>query len=273
MYTARFIFASPNKISLEGVKLESSQGLLENFKKGFFAEYDGTEMCSVLASKRHIFTDEKMPAVFYKYERAPKAVNKAEGEFLETIKYASRNVTPVQIGGVFNLGEGSIENRYLPVEMARYFVEEEYKAVIAGLQSYAGINVNVRKKGVLSIDDVWKAFFEHARKGANADSIVVSLKQKTQLLIDGKILPPRFRSSDPNTEKIPMYYAGQIGTINTYWARFIEDFSLVFEREEILIHRTPLEISFDMQETPKLTIKEWFACAPTFDEAVAKINL
>jgi len=253
--------------------LKSAQDLLEDFKKDFFAEYESTEMCSVLADKRHIFTDEKMPAVFYKYERAPKTVNKAGDEFLETIKYVSRNLMPVQIGGVFNLGEGSIENRYLPIEMARYFVEEEYKALVTGLKGYAGINVDARKKGLLSVDDVWKAFFEHARKGANPDSIVVSLKQKTQLLIDGKILPPRFRSSDPNSERITMYYAGQIGTINTYWARFIEDFSLVFEREEILIHRTPFEISFDMQEKPKLTIKESFACAPTFDEAVAKIKL
>ena len=253
--------------------MESSQELLEDFKKGFFEEYNSAEMCSVLADKRHIFTDEKMPAVFYKYERAPRAFNKTGGEFLETISYASRNVTPVQIGGVFNLAEGSIENPFLPDEMARYFVEEEYKTVITGLSSYAGININARKKGVLSVDDIWKAFLEHARKGANPDSIVVPLKQKAQLLIDGKILPPRFRSSDPNNERIPMYYAGQIGTINTYWARFIEDFSLVFEREETLIHRTPFEISLDIQEKPKLTLKEWFACSPTFDEAVAKINL
>ena len=253
--------------------MKSSQELLEDFKKGFFAGYDSSEMCSVLADKRHIFTDEKMPAVFYKYERAPRAVKKTEGDFLETINYASRNVTPVQIGGIFNLREDFAENPFLPDEMARYFVEEEYKAVIAGLNSFAGISINARKKGVLSVEDIWKAFLEHARNGANPDSIVVPLKQKTQLLIDGKILPPRFRSSDPDNERIPMYYAGQIGTINTYWARFIEDFSLVFEREEILIHRTPFEISFDTQEKPKLTLKEWFACAPTFDEAVAKINL
>src|SRR5208283_2669405 len=118
-------------------------------------------------------------------------------------------VTPVQIGGAFNLGEDAIENPYLPNEMARYFVEEEYKAVVTGLNSYAGININAKKKGVLSVDDVWKAFLEHAHRGANPDSIVVSLKQKTQLLIDGKLLPPRFRSSDPNNERIPMYYAGQ----------------------------------------------------------------
>ena len=62
-------------------------------------------MCSVLADKRHIFTDEKMPAVFYKYERAPRAFNKTDGEFLETSNYTLRNVTPVQIGGVFNLRE------------------------------------------------------------------------------------------------------------------------------------------------------------------------
>jgi len=36
-------------------------------------------------------------------------------------------VTPAQIGGVFNLGEDFVENPYLPNEMARYFVEEEYK--------------------------------------------------------------------------------------------------------------------------------------------------
>ena len=146
-------------------------------------------MCSVLADKRHIFTDEKMPAVFYKYERAPRAFNKTDGEFLETSNVASRNVTPVQIGGVFNLAEGSIENPYLPNEMARYFVEEEYKAVVAGLNSYAGININAKKKGVLSVDDIWIAFLEHAHRGANPDSIVVPLKQKTQLLIDGKIVP------------------------------------------------------------------------------------
>jgi len=45
--------------------LKSSQELIEDFKKGFFAEYDSTEMCSVLADKRHIFTYEMMPAVFY----------------------------------------------------------------------------------------------------------------------------------------------------------------------------------------------------------------
>jgi hypothetical protein len=65
-----------------------------------------------------------------------------------------------------------------------------------------------------------------------------------------------------------------IDAINVYWANFIKDFALVFNRGEIISASTPLKIRFDNIKYPKQVIGEKLCVsAPMLDQAVVKIEL
>lgn len=232
------------------------------------------ELCSVLSG--HVFSSKEPPTSIYKIGGAPITVSNAETEGLITIDNTSRQVKPFNLGIIWNLGRDYFENNqsyapYMMTEIAKDFVEREYYAICKGLETYAKIVSPAKQKGNLSMDDIWNADIALSHKGANPDIIIMPMKQRTNLQLQNSIIG-YWDMKDKS--KVRLHYAGSIARmIEVYWARFLVDSALMTDKDEVLIQKTPLEFSFDSMENPtRIVLKEWLVCAPTFDEAVAKIT-
>jgi len=120
------------------------------------------------------------------------------------------------------------------------------------MKNCAGDTVKPKQKGQLSIDDIREAQ-SHAEN--YADSVIMNHQQKAEFLKNGQIFEPiRIPLSFVPEERRGYYYFGMIGAVNVYWASFIKDFALVFDRGEIIFASTPLEIAFGDINSPKQLI-------------------
>jgi hypothetical protein len=250
----------------------------EDFKKEIEKGYENTTMATVLSG--YIYKDrDKVPTTLTKLDSPPRAFGLHEGESLSSIttNVTHRSVKPKEAGFILDLkGWSDNPDEYgmdmLMNELGKQLADREYAIIVDGLKSCAGYTVNARQKGQLSKDDIREAQSHTEHYG---DSVIMNHQQEMEFWKNGEISEPiRIPESFVPKERRGYYYSGMIGAVNVYWASFIKDFALVFDRGEMMFASTRLEIEFDNMDNPKqLILHKTCVAAPMFDQAVVKIEL
>jgi hypothetical protein len=249
------------------------QQWLEEFEKEIRKGYENAAM--VIALSEHVWGDrDKAPTTLLKLDSPP---TKSTGGQFVTIEATLRNVKPLDAGIAQNLGDWSAhpEDHYMGMlmnQLGKYVADKEYEIIVEGLKNYAGKTIKSKQKGQLSKDDIREAQSFTVRY---ADSVIMNHQQMNEFLINGQIFEPlRIPESFVPKERRGYYYSGMISAVNVYWASFVKDFALVFDRGEIIFANTPLKIAFDNMESPKrLILHKMCVAAPMFDQAVVKIEV
>jgi hypothetical protein len=247
---------------------------LEEFKKEIKKGYEKATM--VMALSEHVYKDKVFTAL-PKYDTPLRASIVHEGEQLVPVRASLRTVNPLDAGFIQDLGDWSDNPEGYGMDMfmndlGKLVADREYAIIAFSMKNCAGNTFKSEKGGHLSKDDIRKA---QSLAEGYADSVIMNHQEKVEFLKNGQILDPnRIPESFVPKERRGYYYSGMIGAVNVYWASFIEDFALVFNREEIISASAPLKIRFDDIRHPKQLIGEKLCVsAPMLDQAVVKIEL
>lgn len=248
---------------------------LEDFKKKVVIGYNNTTMATALAE--HVYKDsDKIPATLLKYD-GPLRASASASESIVTIKAGLRSVKPQDAGFTCDLKDWSDnpEGHYMGMlmdQLGKHLADNEYAIIVDAMKNYAGDTVKTKQNGQLSKDDIMEAQ-NHAE--GYADCVVMNHQQKNALWLSGQIFEPfNISLSFVPKERRGYYYSGMLGAVNVYWAGFIKDFALVFDRRKMLFVNTPTEIRFDNESSPRqLIVRKMCVAAPMFDQAVVKIEL
>jgi hypothetical protein len=256
--------------------MKTYQEWLEDFKKEMQKGYENTTMATALSEYVHKDCD-KAPTTLPKLDGPMRASVLHEGEPIVETKMTHRSVKPLDAGFTQDLGDWSNNPEGYGMEMfmnqlGRHLANREYAIIVDGMKNCAGTIVKSKQRGQLSKDDIREAQ-SHAED--YADSVIMNHQQETEFLKNGEIFEPiRILESWVPRERRGYYYSGMIGAVNVYWASFIKDFALVFDRGEMIFASMPLTMRFDNMDHPKqLILEKLCVSAPMFDQAVVKLEL
>lgn len=244
---------------------------LEEFRTQITIAYKQTTMAPALSEYVHEDCKD-ISKMLFRVELQPRTTG-SENVHMVDVKMTPRDAKPLNAGFSQELGDWSAHPEEICMDMVMHelgknIAENEYAIIVKGIENYAEIRVKAKQKGQLCVDDIMNA---SARAQEYPDSVIMSIQQMRELLINGKISTTS--GFLPNEKRGPHYY-GAIGALNVFYSNFIVGFALVFSRREMNFASTPLEIVFDNIEAPqKLITRKMCVAAPSFDKAVVKIEL
>jgi len=202
------------------------------------------------------------------------------GELPPPVKVTMSEVTPINVGFPVNLKDWADdpERTYMDMFMMQIgerIAENEVWAIVKGMVDNAGHTLEAEKKGELTKNDVEKAKDWVGNQGTYADTLIVYLEQKTEFLKRGELV-----EATPNVlgwipeERRGRHFSGLVNGLFAYWTRFTKGLAIVYERNAIMVRKTPFKIDFDNSTHPSaLNIEKWCSSAPTIEQGVVKITL
>lgn len=155
--------------------------------------------------------------------------------------------------------------------MGRNIAQREAYLIIKMLSEQASVQLPSIEKGVIRSSDILAAEKRIGEHGFNADTVIMQPKHRYQLLIEEDADLGLFHDLLVNDRYT---YAGKISNMDVYSTEVIRDFSLVYDRDFVVLVRTPFKIYFDNIESPKyLVVDRICFTAPIDNRAVAVINV
>lgn len=251
---------------------------LEEFRTKIKEGYEKHRIDKKLA--RSVYDAESPVTVLLKGSGPKVAFSLAEGQQLQPYVFSTRNVTPLNIGFTIDMKNWATEpERYgmdlFMMQIGEIIAENEAFVIVKGMFDNAGHSVKAEVQGQLSKSDIKKAEDWMRNQGWYADTIILHYEQEMQFRLKGELLESHLIPINwvPHEDRGP-HYSGKINGLNVYWMRFNKGTAIVYDKDEIILAKTPLNIEFDNLDHPtKLVIERWCSSAPIDERGVVKIIL
>lgn len=200
-----------------------------------------------------------LPALNIEEARAASVKFEAQGEFRTWFEDQNYHFVDPYVNGIAR-------------EVATCEMAESMNCLIEEAKQYKRVIPSTEAR--LTKQDVIKAVEWIGDNEYHADTLVVSLKHRLDLVERSEIIPwwhlPGYVSENNGPQ-----FVGIMGGLNVYGIRELpREISLVYEKEEIWVNRTPMTCEFDDPSDPKkLLISEQCLAYAVDVGALAKVSL
>jgi len=200
-----------------------------------------------------------LPAWNIEEARAASVKFEAQGEFRTWFEDQNYHLVNPYVNGIAR-------------EVAACEMAESMNCLIEEAKQYKRVIPSTEDR--LTKQDVIKAVEWIGGNEYHADTLVVSLKHRLDLVERSEIIPwwdlPGYVSENKGPQ-----FVGIMGGLNVYGIRQLpREISLVYEKEEIWVNRTPMTCEFDDPSDPKkLLISEQCVAYAVDVGALAKVSL